>query len=57
MIGGNHWVSFWLAKSLEWQYLPMRDIPTADAIVVLGGATEPAQFPALLSSSILLLTG
>jgi len=44
-IGGNHWVSFWLAKSLEWQYLPMRDIPTADAIVVLGGATEPAQFP------------
>jgi uncharacterized SAM-binding protein YcdF (DUF218 family) len=44
-IGGNHWVSFWLAGSLEWQYLPLKAIPTADAIVVLGGATEPAQYP------------
>ena len=44
-IGGNHWVSFWLARSLESQYLPLKNIPTADAIVVLGGATEPAQFP------------
>jgi uncharacterized SAM-binding protein YcdF (DUF218 family) len=44
-IGGNHWVAFGLARSLEWQYLPLKDIPSADAIVVLGGATEPAQFP------------
>ncbi|MDR3577412.1 MAG: YdcF family protein [Anaerolineaceae bacterium] len=44
-IGGNHWVAFGLAKSLEWQYLPLKDIPTADAIVVLGGATEPQQYP------------
>ncbi|NMB62761.1 MAG: YdcF family protein [Chloroflexi bacterium] len=30
------------ARSLEWQYRPLTDIPTADAIVVLGGGTEPA---------------
>lgn len=31
-----------LARSLEWQYSPPTDIPAADAIVVLGGGTEPA---------------
>jgi len=34
-----------LAKSLEWQYLPLKDVPTADVIVVLGGGTEPAIYP------------
>ncbi|HMD89574.1 MAG TPA: YdcF family protein [Anaerolineaceae bacterium] len=44
-LGGNRWISYWLASSLEWQYLPLKNIPTTDAIVVLGGGTEPAQFP------------
>ncbi|MEL6223487.1 MAG: YdcF family protein [Cyanobacteria bacterium J06626_14] len=32
------YVSKRLARSLEWQYLPPEPVPTADAIVVLGGA-------------------
>jgi len=44
-LGGNKYVAFSLAKSLEWQYLPT-ELPTqADAIVVLGGATESALYP------------
>ena len=34
-----------LARSLEWRYLPPKEIPTADVIVVLGGGTEPASNP------------
>jgi uncharacterized SAM-binding protein YcdF (DUF218 family) len=34
----NAYVSKWLGRSLEWQYLPPDPVPTADAIVVLGGA-------------------
>ncbi len=44
-LGGNGWVSEALTRSLERQYLPDADPPTADAIVVLGGATEPAVPP------------
>jgi uncharacterized SAM-binding protein YcdF (DUF218 family) len=44
-LGGNRWVSFSLARSLEWRYLPQGEIPAAEVIVILGGATEPAQFP------------
>jgi uncharacterized SAM-binding protein YcdF (DUF218 family) len=44
-ICGNRWVSFTLARSLEWRYLPANPVPQADAIVVLGGGTEPAQYP------------
>jgi uncharacterized SAM-binding protein YcdF (DUF218 family) len=44
-IGGNHWVSFTLARSLEWRYLPLNPVPTADVIVVLGGGTESEQYP------------
>ncbi|HEY59351.1 MAG TPA: YdcF family protein [Anaerolineae bacterium] len=36
-----------LARSLEWRYLPPEEIPQADAIVVLGGGTEPASYPRL----------
>lgn len=45
LIGGNRWVSFALARSLEWQYLPLNPVPQADVIVVLGGATESRQYP------------
>ncbi len=34
-----------LASSLEWRYLPPGEIPAADAIVLLGGGTEPAAYP------------
>lgn len=34
-----------LARSLELQYLPPDEIPTAEVIVVLGGGTEPALTP------------
>jgi len=44
-ISSNRWVSYTLARSLEWRYLPPNPIPQAEAIVVLGGATEPAQYP------------
>ena len=37
--------SDFLAQSLEWQYLPAAEIPSADAIVLLGGGTEPASAP------------
>jgi len=41
LIGGNHWVANGLTRSLEWQYLPMDEIPQAEVIVVLGGGTQP----------------
>lgn len=44
-IGGNRWVAYTLARSLEWRYLPLDPVPTADVIVVLGGGTESGQFP------------
>ncbi len=44
-IGSNRWFSYTLARSLEWQYLPQQPMPQADAIVVLGGGTESAQYP------------
>lgn len=44
-LGGNKWVSTGLARSLEWRYLPPEEIPNAEVIVVLGGGTEPAQYP------------
>jgi uncharacterized SAM-binding protein YcdF (DUF218 family) len=41
----NRWVSYALARSLEWRYLPLNPVPQAEVIVVLGGATEPEQYP------------
>ena len=43
--GSNRWVSLGLARSLEWRYLPAGGIPSADAIVLLGGDTFPASPP------------
>ncbi len=45
---GNDRVSNYLMKSLEWQYLPDRELPTADAIVVLGGITYSVAYPRVL---------
>ncbi len=44
-ISGNRWIAQSLARSLEWQYLPLDPVPTADVIVVLGGGTESEQYP------------
>ncbi|HEY3344246.1 MAG TPA: YdcF family protein [Anaerolineaceae bacterium] len=44
-IGGNRWVADALIRSLEWRYLPPAALPHAEAIVVLGGGTDPMVYP------------
>jgi uncharacterized SAM-binding protein YcdF (DUF218 family) len=44
LLGSNAGISDGLARSLEFQNLPT-NLPNADAIVVLGGCTEPALYP------------
>jgi uncharacterized SAM-binding protein YcdF (DUF218 family) len=44
-VAGNRWVAVSLARSLEWRSMPAETIPTAEVIVVLGGATEPQDPP------------
>jgi uncharacterized SAM-binding protein YcdF (DUF218 family) len=41
----NAWVSRYLVRSLEWQNITESPLPTAQAIVVLGGATRSAARP------------
>ncbi|HIK16934.1 MAG TPA: YdcF family protein [Leptolyngbyaceae cyanobacterium M33_DOE_097] len=45
LIGSNGWLAGWLVRSLEMQHVPSGELPTADAIVVLGGCTRPASAP------------
>lgn len=44
LLSSNSWVANSLVQSLEWQQIPQGALPTADAIVVLGGATK-SKFP------------
>jgi uncharacterized SAM-binding protein YcdF (DUF218 family) len=44
-LSGNRWVSYSLARSLEWRYLPIGESQSAEAIVLLGGGTEPSHSP------------
>ncbi len=44
-LGGNRWTAMSLARALEWQYLPPVEYPAAEVIVVLGGGTQPAEYP------------
>ncbi|GAP21026.1 YdcF family protein [Leptolinea tardivitalis] len=44
-LSGNRWVSYSLARSLEWKYLPQQAPISAPAIVVLGGGTESSYPP------------
>ena len=45
-IAGNSWTTFALARSLEWKYEPMMTQETETRVMVLlGGGTEPAQYP------------
>lgn len=42
---GNRWVSMSIVRSLESRYLPFTGNEKADVIVVLGGGTDPQQYP------------
>jgi uncharacterized SAM-binding protein YcdF (DUF218 family) len=44
-ICGTNYFSVSLVRSLEWQYLPPEELPTADMIVVLGGGSRSAEYP------------
>jgi len=44
-VSGNRWVTVSLIHSLEWRYLPLEQVPNGDVIVVLGGGTDPEQYP------------
>ncbi len=44
-IGGNRYLANSIARSLEWQYPNLGSVQSVDAIVVLGGATEPGIAP------------
>jgi uncharacterized SAM-binding protein YcdF (DUF218 family) len=44
-VTGNKWVALSITQSLEWKYLPFDDVPEAEAIVVLGGATVAQDYP------------
>ena len=48
LIAGNMRVSNNIIKSLEWQYLPQGELPSAEAMVVLGGATRSIDRPRIL---------
>jgi uncharacterized SAM-binding protein YcdF (DUF218 family) len=45
LISSSRPVSDALVRSLEWQNIPAGDLPTVDAIVVLGGGTRPQISP------------
>lgn len=45
LVCGNGWVVSWMLRSLEWHHLPANPMPSADAIVVLGGGTAPRVWP------------
>ena len=44
-LASNRWVSYGLARSLEWRNLPPDTTPSAEVIVLLGGGTEPGEPP------------
>ena len=44
-VSSNRWVSYALARTLEWKNLPPEGTPQAEVMVVLGGGTESADAP------------
>jgi len=44
-LGGNHWVTMALVRSLEYQHLPAAELPESEVIVILGGSTRPFTYP------------
>ncbi len=45
LLSSNGWVSNVIIQNLEWQYLPQGELPKAEAIVLLGGATRSGVKP------------
>ena len=45
LVGSSGWLCVQLVGSLEFQHIPPAELPQADAIVVLGGCTQPAYPP------------
>jgi uncharacterized SAM-binding protein YcdF (DUF218 family) len=45
LLSSNAWTTNQITKSLEWQNIPQGDLPTAEAIVLLGGATRSKSYP------------
>ncbi|AFY99656.1 YdcF family protein [Calothrix sp. PCC 6303] len=45
LLSSNGWVTRYFVRSLEWQNIPVVELPKAEAIVVLGGATRSALPP------------
>lgn len=45
LFASNGWIEKLVIQSLEWENLPNRELPAADAIVILGGAVHPASPP------------
>jgi uncharacterized SAM-binding protein YcdF (DUF218 family) len=41
----NVWTTNWMLQSLEYQHVPRGDLPKAEAIVMLGGATRSQSYP------------
>lgn len=44
-LGGNRWVASTLVRSLEWRYLPEKELPPAPVIVVAGGGVRAGDYP------------
>jgi uncharacterized SAM-binding protein YcdF (DUF218 family) len=44
-LSGNVWTTNWMLQSLEWQHIPQSELPKAEAIVMLGGATSSQSYP------------
>jgi uncharacterized SAM-binding protein YcdF (DUF218 family) len=44
-LSSNRWVSYALARTLEWKHLPPQGTPQAEVMVVLGGGTESDAAP------------
>jgi uncharacterized SAM-binding protein YcdF (DUF218 family) len=45
LLSSNAWTTNQIIKSLEWQNIPAGDLPTAEAIILLGGATRSQSYP------------
>ncbi len=44
-LSSNRWVAMGLARSMEWRYLPVPELPPAEVIVLLGGGTDSPDYP------------
>ncbi len=45
LLSSNAWTTNQIIKSLEWQNIPTGEMPAAEAIVLLGGATRSKSYP------------